>query len=51
MFFDDEIEIPKEQSDSIEKADMVISYISHPDLALNMVYRFVDKVDWIIIAS
>ena len=51
MFFDDDIEIPQEQADKIEKANILISYISHPDLALDIMYRFADKVDWIIIAS
>jgi hypothetical protein len=51
MFLEDEIEIPKEQVDKIENSNIVISYISHPDLALDIVYRFADKVDWIIIAS
>ena len=50
-FLDDYIEIPKEQADQIEKANIIISYISHPDLGLDIVYRFADKVDWIIIAS
>jgi len=51
MFFDDDIEIPEEQVNTIEKANIIISYISHPDLALDIVYRFNDKVDWIIVAS
>ncbi len=51
MFLDDEIEIPKEAIDKINKANILISYISHPDLALDIVYRFADKLDWIIIAS
>lgn len=51
MFLDDEIEIPKEAIDKINNANILISYISHPDLALDIVYRFADKVDWIIIAS
>ncbi|MDR2966478.1 MAG: hypothetical protein LBU74_00820 [Methanobacteriaceae archaeon] len=51
MFFDDDIEIPKEQVDIIENANIIISYISHPDLGLDIVYKFAEKVDWIIIAS
>jgi hypothetical protein len=51
MFFDDEIEIPIEQEEKIEKANIIISYISHPDLNLDIVYKFADKVDWVIIAS
>lgn len=51
MFFDDDIEIPQEQADKIEKANILISYISHPDLGLDIMYRFADKVDWIIVAS
>jgi hypothetical protein len=51
MFLDEKIEIPKEQAEKIEKANIIISYISHPDLGLNIVYKFADKIDWIIIAS
>jgi len=51
MFFDEEIKIPKEQVEKIEKVNLIISYISHPDLGLDIVERFADKVDWIIIAS
>ncbi|BBL61019.1 hypothetical protein MARBORIA2_06330 [Methanobrevibacter arboriphilus] len=51
MFLDDEIELPKDAALKIENANIIISYISHPDLALDIVYRFADKVDWIIVAS
>ena len=51
MFFDEKIEIPKEQTRKIEGANIIISYISHPDLSLDIVNTFADKVDWIIIAS
>ena len=50
-FFDEEIELSPEQAEKIENANMIISYISHPDLSLDIVYQFADKVDWIIIAS
>ncbi|WP_297899037.1 DUF166 domain-containing protein [Methanobrevibacter sp.] len=51
IFLDDDIEIPDNAINKINKANIIISYISHPDLALDIVYRFADKVDWIIIAS
>lgn len=51
MFLDDEIEIPKDVVEKIENSNIIISYISHPDLLLDIVDRFADKVDWIIVAS
>ncbi|MDR0900818.1 MAG: hypothetical protein LBM26_04080 [Methanobrevibacter sp.] len=50
-FFDEKIEIPKEAIEKIEEANIIISYISHIDLVLDIVDKFSDKVDWIIIAS
>lgn len=51
MFLDDEIEIPQDAIEKIENSNIIISYISHPDLTLDIVYRFAENVDWIIVAS
>ena len=48
---EEKLTIPKNFVRKIEEANILISYISHPDLVLNIVNRFSDKVDWIIIAS
>lgn len=50
-FADDEIELSKEIIEDIESSDMIISYISHPDLILDIVNKFSEKVDCIIVAS
>ena len=49
--FIDEIEIPVEKIKEIEKANILITYTLHPDLTLELVERFSDVVDWIIVAS
>jgi len=50
MFMDD-IEIPGEDVKLIEGSNILITYTTHPDLTLELVERFVDKVDWIIVAA
>lgn len=50
MFMDD-IEIPEEDIKLIEGSNILITYTTHPDLTLELVERFVDKVDWIIVAA
>jgi hypothetical protein len=50
MFMDD-IEIPEENVKQIEDANILITYTTHPDLTLELVERFADKVDWIIVAA
>jgi len=50
MFIDD-VEIPNNMLDKLEKADLIISYILHPDLLLEMVENVHDKVGWIIVAA
>jgi hypothetical protein len=50
MFMDD-IEIPAEDVKLIEGSNILITYTTHPDLTLELVERFVDKVDWIIVAA
>lgn len=51
IVLDDEIEIPSNIADKIIKSNIIISYISHPDLITEIVERFANKVDWIIVAS
>ena len=50
MFMDD-IEIPGEDVKLIEGSNILITYTTHPDLTLELVERFADKVDWIIVAA
>ena len=50
MFMDD-IEIPEKDIKLIENANILITYTTHPDITLELVERFSDKVDWIIIAA
>lgn len=49
--FADEIEIPQEALKKIEDADLMITYTLHPDLTLDLVEMFHDKVEWIIVAA
>jgi hypothetical protein len=50
MFMDD-IEIHEKDIKLIEKVNILITYTTHPDLTLELVERFTDKVDWIIVAA
>lgn len=50
MFMDD-IEIPEKHVKQIEDTNILITYTTHPDLTLELVERFADKVDWIIVAA
>jgi len=50
MFMDD-IEISEKDVKLIEDANILITYTTHPDLTLELVERFADKVDWIIVAA
>lgn len=50
MFMDD-IEIPEEYVKLIEDTNILITYTTHPDLTLELVERFAEKVDWIIVAA
>lgn len=50
MFMDD-IEIPEKYVKLIEDTNILITYTTHPDLTLELVERFAEKVDWIIVAA
>jgi hypothetical protein len=50
MFMDD-IGIPEKDVIRIEDANILITYTTHPDLTLELVERFADIVDWIIVAA
>lgn len=50
MFMDD-IELPEKEVKTIEDVNILITYTTHPDLTLELVERFADKVDWIIVAA
>lgn len=49
--FADDVEIPEDTIEKLENVDLIISYISHPDLVLEMVEKLNEKVGWIIVAA
>lgn len=49
--FMDEIDLPPETLEQLEKADIVITYTLHPDLTLDLVDALHDKVEWIIVGA
>lgn len=49
--FADEIEIHPDVKDVLEKADLIITYILHPDLTLDLVDALHQKVAWIIVGA
>ncbi|MGC9517177.1 MAG: DUF166 domain-containing protein [Methanomicrobiales archaeon] len=49
--FMDEIEIPKDSLKRLEEANIIITYVLHPDLTMELVERLHDKVDWIIVGA
>jgi hypothetical protein len=50
MFMDD-IEIPSDDLIKLETADLIISYILHPDLVIEMVEKLHSKAGWIIVGA
>lgn len=50
MFVDD-IEIPEKDLKLLEDVNILITYTTHPDITLELVERFADKVDWVIVAA
>ena len=49
--FMEEVDIPDEAIKKLQTADLIISYILHPDLVLEMVDQLYEKVGWIIIGA
>ena len=49
--FVEEVEIPPEELEKIKSADLVITYILHPDLSLDLVDLIHSQVDWIIVGA
>lgn len=49
--FMDEIDLPPETITQLEKADIILSYVLHPDLTLDLVDALHDKVEWIIVGA
>jgi len=49
--FADEVDIPADKLKAIRSADIVITYILHPDLTLELVDEIHGDVDWIIIGA
>ncbi|HHT18769.1 MAG: DUF166 family protein [Euryarchaeota archaeon] len=49
--FMDEIDISPEIINKLEKFDLILSYVLHPDLALDLVEALHDKVEWIIVGA
>lgn len=50
MFVDD-IKIPEKDLKLLEDVNILITYTTHPDITLELVDRFADKVDGIIVAA
>lgn len=50
MFVDD-IEILEKDLKLLEDINILITYTTHPDITLELVERFADKVDWVIVAA
>jgi hypothetical protein len=50
MFVDD-LEVPSNDLELIGQADIVITYVLHPDLTLELVEQLHDKVEWIIVGA
>lgn len=50
MFIDD-LEIPADALNRISAADIMITYVLHPDLTLELVEQLHDKVEWIIVGA
>jgi hypothetical protein len=49
--FADEVDIPEEELTKIKKSDLLITYILHPDLTLDLVDAVHPDVDWIIVGA
>ncbi|HOI40294.1 MAG TPA: DUF166 family protein [Methanobacterium sp.] len=49
--FMDEIDLPDDIVNKLEKADIIISYILHPDLSIELVDALHSKVEWIIVGA
>jgi hypothetical protein len=49
--FMDEIQLPPETMAHLEKADILLTYVLHPDLTLDLVDALHDKVEWIIVGA
>lgn len=49
--FADDIEIPEEDVKRIEGADILIIYVSHSDLTLELVEKLHYQTDWIIVGA
>jgi len=50
-FFMDEIEINPNSLKKLEKADLLITYVLHPDLTLELVEKLNHEVEWIIVGA
>ncbi len=50
MFMED-VEIAEEALKSLKSTDIIISYILHPDLLLELVEQLHDQVEWIIVGA
>jgi len=49
--FVDEIDLPEDIIKKLEKADIILSYILHPDLSIELVDALHHKVEWIIVGA
>jgi hypothetical protein len=49
--FLDEVELPEQALKKMKEADILISYILHPDLTMEVVEQLHDEVEWIIVGA
>lgn len=49
--FMDEIDLPPKTMAQLVKADIILTYVLHPDLTLDLVDALHDKVEWIIVGA
>lgn len=49
--FADEIEIPSETLEKLAETDIILTYVLHPDLTLDLVDALHNKVEWIIVGA
>jgi hypothetical protein len=50
MFVDD-LEVPADDLKRIARADLMITYVLHPDLTMELVEQLHDQLDWIIVGA
>ena len=49
--FAEEVKIPENAMKTLESGDIIITYVLHPDLTLELVERLHDRVGWILVGA